>query len=148
MAVRNPALAALSPTFTSSSGTPTATLDILPVVLNILTTLSFLGRAILAPVDAIFTLAVVLALSLRGRVLASLALLSRTIRSSSRIRRFSASFSRFTLSSSCLWNAVSSYRDVAGIMDGDITSLAPGVGVAEGSEVGPPDATGGERRVK
>lgn len=146
--MRKPALAALSPTFTSSSGTPTATLDILPAVLNILTTLSFLGRAILAPVAAIFTLAVVLALSLRGRVLASLALLSRTIRSSSRMRRFSASFSRFTLSSSCLWKAVSSYRDVAGIIDGDITSLAPGVGVAEGIEVGPPDATCGDRRVK
>ena len=55
---------------------------------------------------ATLTLATVLTLSLRARSgpwlwrLASLARRSRTTRSSSRTRRFRASFSRFTLSSS------------------------------------------------
>jgi hypothetical protein len=95
-----------------------------------------------------FTLVAVLALSLLGREPASLALLSLTKRSSSLIRRLSASFSRFTASSSCRWNAVSSNRDVPGINEGDMTSVLPLPGVpCEGMKVGPPVA-GGDRRGK
>lgn len=109
-----------------------------------------LGRAIPAPglvVDT-FTLAAVLALSLLGRVLASLALLSLTMRSSSLTRRLSASFSRFTESSSSRCKAVSSYRDVAGNIEGDMTSVLPLPGVACAVEEAGPPVPGGERRLK
>lgn len=126
-----PAEAALSPTRSSSSGTPTATLPaVLPAVLIMLVTLSLLGGAMPAPPPLTLTLAVVLTLSLRGLVLASLALRSRTKRSNSLILLFKASFSRFTVSNSCRWNAVSSYLDVTDIMLGDIISVEPEPGVA------------------
>jgi hypothetical protein len=53
-----------------------------------------------APPPVTFTLAVVLTLSLRGLLLASLALRSRTKRSNSLILCFKTSFSRFTVSNS------------------------------------------------
>ena len=82
------------------------------------------------PAPGTLTLAAVLTLSLRGLVFASLALRSRTKRSNSLIFRFKASFSRFTVSNSWRWNAVSSYLDVTDIMLGDIISVEPEPGVA------------------
>lgn len=99
-------VAALSPTRTSSSGTPTATL--VTLCLALARPLSkrcadeSRGPAMLAPpVGATDADAVVLTLSLRVR-LASLSLRSRTIFSSSRIRFFSRSFSLLADSSSPL----------------------------------------------
>lgn len=144
-----PALAALCPTLSSSSGTPTATLPaVLPAVLSMLVILSPLGGAIPAPPPVTFTLAVVLTLSLRGLVFASLGLRSRTKRSNSLILLFKASFSRFTVSNSCRWNAVSSYLEVTDIMLGDIVSVGPEPGVACACDGACEDAPVADRKWK
>lgn len=117
-------------------------------MLSILVTLSLLGGAIPAPPPVTLTLAAVLTLSLRGLVLASLALRSRTWRSSSLILLFRASFSRFTVSSSWRWNAVSSYLDVTDIILGDIISVEPEPGVACACEGACEDAPVAERMWK
>lgn len=101
-----------------------------------------------APPPVTFTLAVVLTLSLRGLVLASLARRSRTRRSNSLILCFKASFSRFTVSNSWRWNAVSSYLDVTGIMLGDRISVEPEPGVACGCDRPCEDAPVADRKWK
>ena len=119
----SPELAALSPTFTSSSGTPTPRLEalcaaMLPRSLSALDGTLSRGPAMLAPPEgATLMLAVVLTLSLLGR-LALLDRLSWTSLSSSRIRLLRSSFSVLAASSSLRKCCVSSYLTVAGIMPG------------------------------
>ncbi|TKW50071.1 hypothetical protein CTA1_4650 [Colletotrichum tanaceti] len=130
----SPKLAALSPTCSSSSGTPTATLLATLIVVRDRSRSPPGRRApampappVVTPTPATVPVAAAAAAALPALSLPRL--LSRTSFSRSRILCFSASFSLLTFSNSWRCSAVSSYLDVVGMRPGDSCDSLPPPGV-------------------